>query len=246
MTTGYVLTILFLALIAGSATFLGVLVGYRAKGRKNIAFGLSFAGAIMILISVFELIPAANRESNILNTIFFVIVGAAVVSAVNFLIPHIHAIREIENYKERNFFRLSMLLAVGLILHDFPEGFAIPTSFGYSSSLGFTVIIATFIHNIPEGYAMTCASAECQKKHFFYKSALLSTISTFCGAGLSLVLLSRFAFLSAVLLSIAAGAMLYISLHELLPFSKKYGSTKSILAGLTMSVILYLLLQIRF
>ncbi len=240
----HIIKILLLALASGGATFLGVAIGNRVNSKANIAFGNSFAAGIMILISVFELMPAAAEELNIIKTILALLLGIIIIFVLNYFVKHIHSVKEITDYDNRSLVKLSYLLAIGMILHDFPEGFVIPSSFNYSASLGLFVVVASFIHNIPEGYVMTVVSAKDQNSSFYYKSAFLSSISTFFGAVLGLVLLYRFGWINSVLMAFTAGVMLYISFHELLPVAKKYSRKYDIYLGIGASLLFYIILHI--
>jgi len=238
--------ILILAFLSGLATFFGVYLGDKSnKSTANIAFGTSFAAGIMILISIFELIPEAYHIAG-LRSLFWVTLGLLAVWVINKILPHIHSIKGIENCDQKCSIRLSYLLAIGLILHDFPEGFAIPSSFTSSSELGLLLVIATFIHNIPEGYVLTVASAKYKSKGFFYKSALFSAVSTLLGATLGVILIHYFSFLNPVFLSIAAGAMIFISIHELIPASLRDGRKLACFIGASVSIILYAMLGLLF
>lgn len=240
------INILILAFLSGLATFIGVFWGDKSnESNASIAFGTSFAAGIMVLISAFELIPEAYRSAGFAS-IFWIAMGAFLVWLINILLPHIHSVKGIENCDQRCMVRLSYLLAVGLILHDFPEGFAIPSSFSASSNLGLLLIIATFIHNIPEGYVLTVASAKYKSSKFFYKSALFSALSTMLGAVLGVILIHWFGFLNPIFLSIAAGAMLFISFHELLPASLRSSRKISSVYGASFSLVLYVCLALLF
>lgn len=236
--------IITLALVAGAATFVGVFIGSRRNyGEKAIAFGSAFAAAIMVLISGIELIPAAIKSGGWLESGIFVIIGMGIIALANYIIPHLHTVHDIRNCDQRCLAKASYLIAIGLILHDFPEGFVIPSSFSASSSIGLTVIISSFLHNIPEGYAMTVASGQI-KGGFSYKSAAFATLAYLAGAVFGIILINSFAGLSVVFLSIAAGAMLYISFHELLPMAIKEKHKKSLLFGIGTAAIIFLLLNI--
>jgi len=50
--------------------------------------------------------------------------------------------------------RTGILTAVGIALHNFPEGFAVGSGFGASISLGVMITSVIVIHDIPEGIAM--------------------------------------------------------------------------------------------
>lgn len=239
----YNIDILILASLAGVATLIGVYLGSLLKRtRSNIIFGASFAASLMILISAFELIPNAFKSLNTVNLFFWVLVGILMIWLFNKFIPHLHSVKEIKCGKRKSSLQMSYLIAVGLILHDFPEGFAITSSFGVSNSLGFLVLATTFIHNIPEGYILTLSRAKNDSHSFCYRTGLLSLLATFLGAVLGINLLAHFSKLNPIFLSLAAGAMLFIAIHELLPESFKYKDIKMSLFGIGMAGGVYALM----
>ncbi len=237
---------LFLATISGFATFLGVFLGNVGKKTKvKIVFGSSFAAGIMILISIFELIPESTRNIGS-KSLFWVFVGFSSIFVINKILPHIHTLKGIKNCNEKCMRRMSYLLAIGMILHDFPEGFAISSSFGASSQLGMTIVIATFIHNIPEGYILTIASSKKKNISFTYKSAFLSSLATLSGAILGVYLASVFNSINPYFLAIAAGVMLFISISEIIPTSLKNGHNKVFNIGVATALVLFITLNIAF
>ena len=238
------INILILAGLAGLATLAGVFLGgIFQKTKGNIIFSASFAASLMILISVFELIPTAAKNLDIYLLLFWVLMGVSFIWLADWIIPHLHSIKEIKNYREKSLVKVSYLVAIGLILHDFPEGFAIPSSFAYADSLGWLVVLATFIHNIPEGYILTMYQLKSGSRGFYYKSAALSMMATFSGAFLGIKLISEFQGLNPIFLSLAAGAMLFIAIHELLPESFKYHHLKTFSLGIAGAVAVYLVLM---
>jgi len=232
--------ILFLAGLAGLATLVGVFLGSLfKKTEKNIIFSASFAAGLMILISIFELIPAAAKDIGLSKLFFWLTLGIAIIWLADWAIPHLHSIKEIKKHQDKHLVQISYLIAIGLILHDFPEGFAIPSSFIDSSSLGFLVVIATFIHNVPEGYILTMSQTESCGRSFCYKAAALSMLATFLGSVLAINLLTVFNNLNPIFLSLAAGAMLFIAVHELLPESFKYHHIKNFSFGIVCAMFVY-------
>lgn len=233
-------TILILAGLAGLATLVGVFFGNLfKKTKKNIIFSASFAASLMILISVFELIPTAYKDIDIKGLFFWVMLGIFTVWLANWAIPHLHSMKEMKSCKDRCLARMSYLIAAGLILHDFPEGFAIPSSFGRSESLGLLVVVAAFIHNIPEGYILTMSRSKTGGRNFCYRAAFFSVLATFLGAILGISLLAHFQNLNPVFLSLAAGAMLFIAIHELLPDSFRYKDFKTFSLGIGAAGLVY-------
>ena len=161
---------------------------------------------------------------------------------LNTIIPHIHTVRDIKSYQNRGLIKLSYLIATGLILHDFPEGFAIANSYAYSSSLGLLVAASLFFHNLPEGYVLSaCASRHAPKNHF-YQLAFLSVISTFLGTFTGILLLGAYSALNTVLTAAAAGTMIYISLHELSPMSFKLKHLWQFFIGIITAIIIFICL----
>jgi ZIP family zinc transporter len=238
------INILILALLSGLATLIGVFIGRHYKNsKKDITFGTAFAAGIMLLIVTFELIPSSYGEAG-LGSLVWIALGIAVLYIVNRILPNIHSVKEIDDCDDKCMVKMSYLLAIGLILHDFPEGFAIPSSFASSDALGFLLVLATFVHNIPEGYVLTAASSKYKKDKFYYKSGLYSGFSTFLGALLGIILISQFSYLSPIFLALAAGAMLFIALHELIPVSLKSGRIRVFTSGIASSVVLYILIDL--
>ena len=245
MQTHYILKMLILSLTAGSATFIGVFIGQKICKGRGIIFGSSFAAGMMVCISLLELIPSASKTSSFFQVILFVALGALSIWLFSSAFPHIHTFNEYGTHKTRSLLRLSYLLAVGLILHDFPEGFAIPSAFQYKDSLGWLIIFASFIHNVPEGYVLTVAASGSGKKvGFFYKLALFSALSTLFGALFGVLLIGHFDSLNSIFMSLAAGAMLFISFHELIPFIKIYNQKWGIYNGFIVSILVYFLLKL--
>ena len=237
--------ILFLSCLTGLATLFGVFLGsFFKKTKNNIVFSASFAASLMIFISVFELIPAAAEKIELKYLFLWVFLGIFLVWIANQVIPHLHSVREIKNCKDKCLVKMSYLIATGLILHDFPEGFAIAGSFGSSDSLGLLVAMAAFIHNVPEGYILTIFKPKSGNRYSSYKLAALSALATFLGAVLGIWLLSFFQNLNPIFLALAAGAMLFIAIHELLPESCKDHRAGSFMLGIISSVVVYFFLYL--
>lgn len=237
------INILLLAAISGLATFFGVFLGnFGRKTKPKIVFGSSFAAGIMILISFFELIPEAEKEIG--NSSFiWATIGFCSILLINQVLPHIHTLKGIDNCNERCMRKMSYLLAIGMILHDFPEGFAISSSFGASSKLGLILVISTFIHNIPEGYILAIASSKKKNINFSYISALFSSIATLLGALLGILLSNIFTNINPYFLAFAGGAMIFISTSELIPTSLRNGHRKTFRIGIATSLALFITLN---
>lgn len=237
------ITILLIAGLAGLATLVGVFFGgLFNRTKRNIIFSASFSASLMVLISLLELIPTAAKNTDIISVVIWVLVGALTIWLANVIVPHMHSVKEIKDFKDKSLTKMSYLIAVGLVLHDFPEGFAIPSSFNNSESLGFMVVLATFFHNVPEGYILTVSQPKSPKNNFCFKASVSSAVATVLGALLGISLLTTFRNLSTVFLCLAAGAMLFLAAHELLPESYRHKDIKTFVFGIGSAILVYFLL----
>jgi ZIP family zinc transporter len=151
--------VMLLALLSGITTLIGVgLALWVGSSAKGIATGMGFSAGIMILISILELIPESVSEAGILGSLITVALGAAAVASLHVIVPHTHLIEE-KGKLDPRLLKGAYLVAFGLILHDFPEGFAMANSYVASPSLGVLVALAIALHNIPEEFAMAAPAA---------------------------------------------------------------------------------------
>ena len=145
--------ILALAVISGMTTLIGVLLAVIfQKSNRAIAAGLGFAAGIMIWISLFELIPESIHAVGILKSTASLLTGVLLIFLLNLIIPHTHVCKKQKNNKR--LFKTAYLCAFGLIMHDFPEGFAMANSYLYSPQLGLLIALSITLHNIPEEFAI--------------------------------------------------------------------------------------------
>ena len=68
--------------------------------------------------------------------------------------PHVHFLAADEESKR--FLQTSLLIGLGIALHNLPEGLAIGAGFGSSDRFGLAVAVLMAIQNAPEGMAMAC------------------------------------------------------------------------------------------
>ena len=133
-------------------------------------------------------------------------------------------------------------MAFGLILHDVPEGFAMANSYIASPSLGILVAFAIALHNIPEEVAMAVPIVMVKSRRFLYTAAVLSGLAEPLGAVVGLVAVNYFPGLNALFMAFAAGAMVFVSVHELLPMARRYNHIHVFVLGVAISLFVYALL----
>lgn len=81
-----------------------------------------------------------------------------------------------------------------------------------------------------------------KKKRFLYTAAFLSGLAEPLGAILGLVAAHFHPVLNPLFMAFAAGAMVFVSVHELLPMAKRYQHIKLFILGGIISVLVYALL----
>lgn len=234
------IAVILLAFLSGFTTLIGVgLAIYFKKSIKGIVIGLGFAVGIMLLISFFELIPESLNTAGVLKSSAAIFLGILVAAILNFIIPHTHLVQE-KGGIDGHLLKTAYLITFGLILHDFPEGFAMANSYVFSSGLGLLVAIGIALHNIPEEFAIAIPLVLTEKKGFLFKVALLSGLAEPAGAVIGLFAVHFMPALNPLFLSLAAGVMIFISIHELLPMARRYKKILLFILGILLSAIVYL------
>ncbi|MBL7092458.1 zinc transporter ZupT [candidate division KSB1 bacterium] len=240
---------------AGLATTIGSLIGLavRKPGPKFMGFTLGFSAGVMILVSFVELLQGSVESIGFLSAHLAFFLGMISFFLIDTLIPHDyigqydHKICESDHGLKRT----GMLIALGIGVHNFPEGLATFAGALEDVHLGIAIAVAIAIHNIPEGLAVSApiyAATGSRKKAFFW--SFLSGVSEPIGAGLAALVLLPFLTTVVVgwLLAAVAGIMIAISLDEIIPVAKTFGGEHShvpilgIITGMfVMAVSLWLL-----
>jgi ZIP family zinc transporter len=243
LETSTVAAVVLLATLSGFTTIIGVLIAVHvSRSEKWIAGGIGFSVGIMILISLLELIPSSLRSADAMEVAIAAILGAGLIGLLHYLLPHTHLFKEQGIFKS-NAIKASYLVAIGLILHDFPEGFAMANAYIAAPSLGVTVAIAIALHNIPEEFSIAVPAAISRDRAVLLKAAVVSAFAEPLGAVLGLALGGARPNLVPLFMAFAAGAMVFVSLHELLPMARKYGRFFYFAMGIICSAGVYGLLE---
>jgi ZIP family zinc transporter len=136
------------------------------------------------------------------------------------------------------------------MIHNFPEGIATFVSGYQDTSLGISVALAIALHNIPEGIAIAMPIYYATKSRYkAIKYSFLSGMAEPLGALIAFLFLKPFIneLILGIIFAIVSGIMLYISLDELIPSSRKYGyhrlSIASIFLGISIMPLTHLLLN---
>jgi ZIP family zinc transporter len=234
--------VLLLSLMSLLTTWLGVALAIRLReNARALAAGIGFSAGIMVLVSGWELIPEAVSAMGAGKTLGSVAAGAVLVWAAHLVIPHVHLFQE-KGIADPALMRSAYLVAFGLILHDVPEGFAMANAYVASPALGVLVALAIALHNVPEEFAMAVPLVMLRSKASLYGAAALSALAEPLGAVIGLAAVSVAPALNAHFLAFAAGAMLFVAVHELVPMARRYRHLDFFLWGIVLSALAYALL----
>ena len=239
---------LLVSTIAGLSTILGALVIFFKFREKNInkfiTASLSFSLAIMIGISITDLIPESTYillssygiGKGILASLLAFIIGIILVKYLHKLMDKTEATNDL--------YKLGILNMLALILHNFPEGIATFMSSYKDIELGLKLALAIAFHNIPEGIsiAVPIYYATKSKKNAISKT-FLSGIAEPIGAILAFIFLSKYITdeLISIILLLVGGIMITLAIEVILPKAKKYNLNKFLYLGLLIGIILILI-----
>lgn len=251
---------LLLTLFAGLATGIGSLIGFFAKrtNQKFLCFSLGLSAGVMVYISFMEMLHTSrieletllgNKQMGDLLAVVLFFVGVGIAALIDRVIPEAENPHELHNVEEMNgednqnhhhanirkLKHMGIITAIGIAVHNFPEGIATFVAAYEDLGVGLAIAVAVAIHNIPEGIAVSVPiyhATGSRKRAFWYSFA--SGLAEPLGALVAWAVLMPF--LSPVLMccimAAVAGIMIYISFDELLPATHQYGENHIAMLGL--------------
>lgn len=244
-----------LTLFAGLATGIGSCIALFAKrtNTKFLSISLGFSAGVMIYISFVELFSEARLSLNgyygknygefiSIISLFF---GMFLIAIIDKFIPerdNPHEPKDINDYskKSNSLYKMGVLSAIAISIHNFPEGIVTFISTLENYKLGIPIAFAIALHNIPEGIAVSIPiyySTGSKKKAFYY--SFLSGISEPIGGIVGYFLFKPFInqLTLGIIFASIAGIMIFISLDELLPTAEKYGEHHLSVYGLISGMV---------
>ncbi|WP_295958523.1 ZIP family metal transporter [Rhodoferax sp.] len=250
------------ALIGGSvaalATVLGtlpVVFSHKLSERtQDTLFG--FGAGVMLAASAFSLIipglaaaRAAGASSWAAGGMLgaSILLGGAVLLAMERLLPHEHFIKGVEGPQgpRSRVLRRTWLFVFAITLHNLPEGLAIGVGYAATDPLRATALATGIaIQDVPEGLVVAVALlAAGYKRRFAVLLGMASGLVEPLGAVLGAAAISQSASLLPWGLGFAAGAMLFVISHEIIPESHRKGHEAWATGGLMLGFVLMMLLD---
>jgi ZIP family zinc transporter len=240
---------LVLSALAATATTLGSLLGMvvRRPGRRFMAFSLGFSAGVMMFVSFGELLWSSIHQLGFLPAVVGFFGGMGVMFLVDLAVPHEFVgerggrAQRVCNFDSDALLRTGLMIAVGIGIHNLPEGMATFAGALKNRGLGVAIAAAIALHNIPEGLAVAvpvfCATGSRRKALLWATvSGGAELLGALLAAALLLPLLTP-AFLAWVLAAVA-GLMVFVSFDELIPGSYGYGHDHASVAGVVSGMAL--------
>ncbi len=206
----------------GGGLIAGILILYffQIKSGKKMGMLYGATSGLMLAMICFDILPEALDKGRMDLVFCGIIIGTLLGVLLDDIVPNLEA--KCEKHFSQTVGKTGLILALGIAVHNIPEGFALG-AMGHTSEASierFTLILA--LHSIPEGMAMAIP---------FKKSGtpmgVLMGIGIFLGGMMGLgailgyILSGIHENLMSTGLGLAAGIILYIVCGELIPESRK-------------------------
>ena len=237
-------------LSVGGSTVAGVLAGllFRHIPHRLNDIVLGFAAGVMLAASILGLIaPAFEVQGGILLALCGTFAGAALISMLDRLVPHLHRIAGIdtETHRSNGSIGKALLFVTAIALHKIPEGLATGVSFG-TGDIGDIITVAgsMSLQNIPEAIVIVTplfaiGVAAGRIVCISLAIAAVSIASVLAGCALTAVFAGAMPFM----LASAGGAMLYVISDEMIPETHSHGYEKPATFALISGLLLVIILQ---
>ncbi len=244
--------VILTALGIGAATIFGSLMGFAFKKISH-AFSdivLSFAAGVMLSAAVLGLVLPSleyGGEYSVWITVAGIFVGAACLSALDKLVPHLHRLAGAEDEAHQNAGLDKVLLFVlAIALHNLPEGIAAGVSFGTGDeSKALMIALGIALQNVPEGMVIIgplLGAGVSGKRTFVIAliTGLVEVLGTFVGYFAVSVATAILPFA----LSFAGGTMLYVISDEMIPETHAHGAQRGATYALLVGFCLMLVMDV--
>lgn len=241
--------------VAALATAVGALPALfirRISPRAEDAM-LGFGAGVMVAAACFSLIvPGVAAGTDILGSKSGgagLVAGGLVLGALFLLladkaVPHEHA-QAGRHGPDWVHLRRVWLMVFAIALHNFPEGMAIGVGYsGGDPSVGLPLATAIAIQDIPEGLVVAVALRTVAYVPWQATlAAALTGLAEPLGAIVGVALTTGFAPLYPIGLGFAAGAMIWVVSHEIVPETHRKGHEQAATLGLIGGFVLMMVLD---
>lgn len=239
-----------ISLLAGLSTGLGGLAVALKRELTDgfLAATLGFSAGVMVLISLYELLPegiadleAAGHSSPQLGGMLAFFGGVLFIALIDRFVPEdINPHEEPDAAGAKRMRRVGVMTALAIAIHNFPEGFATFFVALEAPVIAVPIAVAIAIHNIPEGIAVAVPMREATGSK--WKAAGWATAAGLAeplGAVIGFMVLQPFIGpdnLGYVFAAIA-GVMVFVGFDKLLPTAIHTGRHHSAVYGVIAGMV---------
>lgn len=219
-----VLAALIALLVGAGGTGGGALLArfIKTTGRKLCAALIGISGGIIVAMVFFDMVPEALEIAGIFPAVLGMGLGALLLFLITHFIPHKDVAEFdpsiVQEIKTNHFARVGMLIAVGIAIHNLPQGIAIGSGIASGQSYGLGLALLLLAHNIPEGMSM---AIPLKIGKVPYKKimtlAMIAALPTVVGAVIGALVANISPVFIGGSIGFAAGAMGFLALREMIP-----------------------------
>eukprot|EP01113_Clastostelium_recurvatum_P034922 TRINITY_DN4802_c0_g1_i1.p1 TRINITY_DN4802_c0_g1~~TRINITY_DN4802_c0_g1_i1.p1 ORF type:complete len:314 (-),score=82.61 TRINITY_DN4802_c0_g1_i1:36-977(-) len=225
--------------ISGMSTAIGglIIVSNGNPSFTKLGHMLSFSSGVMLYISFMDLLAESIAAIGFVSANFWFFMGMLFFVLVVSFFPEPKPDKKEKSNSDNgkpnddgkpsdaHLKHLGLITAVGISLHNFPEGMAVYVSCLKGISMGLPLTLAIAAHNIPEGMAVAAPIyAATKSKWQAFKYSMLSGLCEPAGAIIFGVIFGNYLteYMIQAMLAGVAGIMVFMVISELMPATLKY------------------------
>eukprot|EP01112_Ceratiomyxa_fruticulosa_P009563 TRINITY_DN2502_c0_g3_i1.p1 TRINITY_DN2502_c0_g3~~TRINITY_DN2502_c0_g3_i1.p1 ORF type:complete len:302 (-),score=33.57 TRINITY_DN2502_c0_g3_i1:110-1015(-) len=220
--------------VSGLSTGIGGLfiLFYGEPDNRKLGHMLSFSGGVMLYISFMDLLTESIAKLGFMTANLWFFVGMLFFLFIIRFFPE-PKISKTDKAKTENgkpshdayLKHVGIVTAVGISLHNFPEGMAVYVSCLKGIAMGLPLTLAIAAHNIPEGMAVAAPMyAATGSKWLAFMYSFLSGLCEPLGAIIFGIIFGSYLtdYIIQSMLAGVAGIMVFMVVGELMPATFKY------------------------
>ncbi len=240
-------------IIPGIMTGVGAIPALFARDvpRKWLDIMLGFAAGVMLAATSFSLIlPSIEHGGGgvmaVLVTAAGIVAGAGMIDLIDYYAPHEHLISKHHEGVVTDSLKKIWLFVIAITIHNIPEGLAVGVAFGSDNPVhGIPIAIGIGLQNMPEGLAVAFAlMREKYSARMAFWIALVTGIIEPLMALLGFGLVRLFKPALSFILALAAGAMLFVIVDEVIPETHSSGNERAASYAMVAGFVIMMVLDI--
>ncbi|MCI8386887.1 MAG: ZIP family metal transporter [Clostridiales bacterium] len=263
--------IVLMALIATLGTWAVTALGaatvvfFKSPNPKALNLMLGFAAGVMIAASFWSLLEpaieraeaAAGMPAYLVATVGF-LCGAFFMWGSDKIVSRARSRADCSQGMPNERMNRIIMLVLSITLHNIPEGLAVGVAFGSLQQGNFsleslmgaiTIAVGIGLQNFPEGAAVSIPLRRegCSRKRSFFLGQASGMVEPIAGV-IGAILVVHIEAILPFALSFAAGAMILVAVHELIPECQQnqktspYSATMGIVSGFAIMMLLDVML----